>query len=138
LPGGVAAYVARSGDAAGQCVAFYPQDGRMALAYYLQDDRTSGAGRLAPVYPNLPWSSVRPYVERYATPSRARLRAIAGSCPVLWLIASHEGLRDGPPASVANYRRYLAFLSALRRLYPRSRERSFGWAAVIRVERFDR
>jgi hypothetical protein len=134
----VAAYVAGSAGPSGQCVAFYPQDGRMAFDYYLQRRRMPGSSRLLPVLPNLPWSSTRPYVERYVTPVRASLATIAGGCPVLWLIASHEGLRRGPPASLANYRRYLALVAALGRLYPSSRERSFGWAAVIRVHRFDR
>ncbi|MGO9793129.1 MAG: hypothetical protein ACLP8S_27485 [Solirubrobacteraceae bacterium] len=43
----------------------------------------------------------------------------------------------GPPASRADYRRYLALLSALARRYPRQQGRSFGWAAVIRVVRYD-
>jgi hypothetical protein len=134
----VTAYVAGSAGPPGQCVAFYPQDGRMAFDYYLQRGRMSASSRLLPALPSLPWSSTRPYVERYVTPAHTSLATIAGGCPVLWLIASHEGLRHGPPASLANYRRYRALVTALERLYRRSRERSFGWAAVIRVHRFDR
>lgn len=120
----------------GQCVAFYPQDTRMAFDYYIRDERAAGV--LVPVLPARPWSSVSPYVERYAAPVASRLGAIAHDCPVLWLIASHEGRRDGPSASLANYRRYRTLMAELGRLYARRRERSFGWAAVIRVARFDR
>jgi hypothetical protein len=55
---------------------------------------------------------------------------------VLWLIASHEGLRRGPPQSLANYARYRALRAALSQAYPSRRARSFGWAAVIHVVRF--
>jgi len=120
------------------CVAFYPQDGRMVFDYYLGRGGAPGAGRLTPVLPATPWSSEQPYVERYAVPSGAALDAIVRRCPTLWLIASHEGLRHGPPASRANFRRYQALLVALAHRYARHHERSFGWAAVIRVSRFSR
>jgi hypothetical protein len=132
-----AAYV-RTTPGTAQCVAFYPEDGRMPFDYYLDQGRAPGAGRLRPVLPGLPWTSVSPFVERYAVPSHSRLAAIARRCRVLWLIASHEGLRRGPPRSRANYRRFRALLAALALWYPRQRARSFGWAAVIRVARFDR
>lgn len=121
----------------GTCVAFYPQDGRMVFDYYLDRGGAPGAGRLTPVYPVRPWSSVQPYVERYAVPSATVLDSIARRCPALWLIASHEGQRRGPPASRVNYRRYQALLVSLAHRYARRHERSFGWAAVIRAVRFD-
>jgi hypothetical protein len=137
-PWSVAADYVRSAAADDQCVAFFPQDGRMAFDYYVQRGSASGAPNLVPVLPQRPWSSVSPYVERYSTLSGAQVAALASRCPVLWLIASHEGLRRGPPQSLANYVRYRALLAALSQAYPSRRARSFGWAAVIRVVRFAR
>jgi mannosyltransferase len=120
----------------GACVAFYPQDGRMPFDYYV---RPSPASReLTPVLPSAPWSQITPYVERYAVPSRAGLAALARRCQTLWLLASHQGQRHGPPQSRVYYRRYRALLAALAGRYARQRGRSFGWAAVIRVWRFSR
>jgi hypothetical protein len=134
----VADYVRTSASPSAQCLAFYPQDDRMPFDYYLARGHAPGAARLTPVLPSLAWSTVSPFVERYSSPSRPRLAAIARGCPQLWLIASHEGLRRGPPQSRANYRHYRALLGALALWYPRQRARSFGWAATIRVVRFDR
>jgi hypothetical protein len=137
-PWSVAADYVRSAAADDQCVAFYPQDGRMAFDYYLQRGSAPGAPNLIPVLPRRPWSSVSPYVERYSTLSPAQVAALARRCPVLWLIASHEGLRRGPPQSLANYVRYQALRAALSQAYPSRSVRSFGWAAVIHVVRFAR
>ncbi len=98
----------------GDCVAFYPSDARMPFAYY------GHAGR--PVLPADPWGPLRPYVEDYAS-------AHITGCPRLWLVSSHEGQPNGPPASRANYARFLA----LRRGFRVEREVRFGYAAVIRV-----
>jgi uncharacterized membrane protein len=116
------------------CVAFYPQDGRMAFDYYVRSagDRRAVA-RLRPVLPSAPWAQVRPYVERYTVPDRRRLAAIVRSCPRLWFIASHQGQRHGPAVSRRNYARYHRFLRELDRSYRRHRERSFGYAAEVRV-----
>ena len=129
-----ASVLASSPDRA--CVAFYPQDGRMPFDYYLDAGAVPGAGRLMPVYPAAPWSVVAPYVERYQVPTGPQLAAIVRRCPVLWLVASHEGQRAGPPASRADHRRYQAFLAALALRYTRQRGYTFGWAAVIRTFRF--
>jgi uncharacterized membrane protein len=137
-PWNTAADYVRSAASADQCVAFYPQDGRMPFDYYLSRGRAQGARRLIPVLPTRAWSSVNPYVERYATPAQQQLEALARSCRVLWVIASHEGLRRGPPQSLADYRRYRALLAALDRLYPHERARKLGWAAAIHVIRFER
>lgn len=95
----------------GDCVAFYPLDARMPFAYY------SG-------------QPVKPYVERYDTPS------LPGSCRRVWLVASHQGLPSGTSASRAHFARYAALRSVLTRRYARHVTRAFGYASVIWVELF--
>ncbi|MFL5831306.1 MAG: glycosyltransferase family 39 protein [Solirubrobacteraceae bacterium] len=115
--------------AAGDCIAFYPEDGQMAFQYY-------GGGLPRSVLPAASWASETPYVERYVQPSSARAGQIARSCSRLWLIASHEGQRDGPPGSRANLARYVALQAALARAGYRHRVAGakFGWASPVRVQ----
>jgi len=117
------------------CIAFYPSDGRMAFQYYL-GTRALAAPR--PVLPALRFGVVRPFVEEYASLSPAQLRGLAPRCPRMWFVSSHEGQRDGPAGSKANYARYLALRSDLHRVYARTRTNAFGYAAVIRVELLQR
>jgi mannosyltransferase len=121
-------YVA-SGSSAGDCVAFYPEDGRMAFQYY-------GGALPRSVLPAGSWATDTPYVERYVLPGAARLGEIARSCPRLWLVASHEGQRDGPPGSRANLARYRALQTQLARAGYRRRVAvaKFGWASPVRVQ----
>jgi mannosyltransferase len=95
----------------GDCVAFYPLDGKMPFAYY--------AGQ-----------PVTPYVERYETPQ------VPSGCARVWLVASHQGQPNGPAASREHYARYVALRDELTRRYGRSTARSFGYASVIWVELF--
>jgi mannosyltransferase len=104
------AYVLRA-ERPGDCVAFYPLDGKMPFAYY--------AGQ-----------PVKPYVERYETP-----RLPAG-CARVWLVASHQGQPDGPPASRAHYATWVALRAELARRYGRARTRSFGYASIIWAQVF--
>lgn len=104
------AYVTRT-ERAGDCVAFYPLDAQMPFAYYTR-------------------KPVKPYIERYETP-----RVPAG-CTRVWLVASHQGLPTGPPASRAHYARYVAVRAGLARRYGHSVTRSFGYASVIYVQLF--
>ncbi|HET9719078.1 MAG TPA: hypothetical protein VFP55_03280 [Solirubrobacteraceae bacterium] len=120
----------RSGD----CILFYPQDGRMPFDYYLRN--RPAAGRLTPVLPTAPWEVTRPYVEQYSAPSPIRLRQIELSCPGLWVVASHQGRSHGPPASKRDLKRYRALLSRLTRAYRHRRSSRFGYAARIYVTRF--
>jgi mannosyltransferase len=117
----------------GDCIAFYPLDGRMAFGYYVGAGRAAGTPRS--VWPALPWSTVRPYVEQYATPSAS---ALTSRCTRLWLVASHQGLPDGTAGSRAHYARYVALRSTLAREYGRRRTISFGYASVIWVDVFGR
>jgi mannosyltransferase len=116
----------------GDCIAFYPSDGRMAFRYY-----APGAA-LVSVLPAVPWSSGSPFVERYAVPSNARLTAIGSSCGRLWLVASHYGAANGPAASRSNYARLVALRHALGRRYGRERGSTFGWASPVQVQLLSR
>jgi mannosyltransferase len=118
----------------GDCAAFYPSDGRMAFAYYIPP----GARAPAPVLPGSPWSETRPYVERYVRPSASRLAQIEARCTRVWLIASHEGFRNGPVASRVNYAGYQALRGALSRGYRHDSRVEYGWASPVRVELFSR
>jgi hypothetical protein len=119
------------------CVAFYPQDGREPFDYYLRTFRpaasTNPLPSLRPVLPSLAWSSVQPFVEVYGTLDAGQLAGIARACPRLWLIGSHEGQANGTRQSQANLTRYRALRDDLRRLYPHTTLREFGWASPIHV-----
>jgi hypothetical protein len=104
------AYVLR-GERPGDCVAFYPLDGKMPFAYY--------AGQ-----------PVKPYVERYETPQ------VPSGCSRVWLVASHQGQPNGPAVSREHFARYVALRDELTRRFGPSTARSFGYASVIWVERF--
>ena len=116
----------------GDCIAFYPSDGRQAFQYYVG---AAAAGR-APrsVLPVVPWNEVKPYVEDYVSPSSSRTSQIEASCPRLWFVSSHRGQRTGPPASRADYVRYRALLRSLTSGYRRHETVSYGWASPVRVE----
>jgi len=117
---------------AGDCVAFYPSDGRMPFSYYAGS--AVAARQLVPVLPAASWSATTPYVERYTAPSPSRLSAIESSCPRLWLIASHVGAPSGTAASRSNYARYVRLHRALGRNYPQRGTARFGWASPVTVE----
>jgi mannosyltransferase len=104
------AYVLR-GERPGDCVAFYPLDGKMPFAYY--------AGQ-----------PVKPYVERYETPQ------VPSGCARVWLVASHQGQPNGPAVAREHYARYEALRRELAREYGRPTATSFGYASVIWVQLF--
>lgn len=118
---------------AGDCVAFYPADGRMAFRYYW--GRSAGqADRLPrPILPVLGWKVVRTYVEDYATLTPGQLTRRSGQCRRLWFVSSHEGQADGPARSRFNRARYLSLRALLGRAYAHRRSRRFGYASAIHV-----
>lgn len=130
-----AAHVAR-GSRSGDCLAFYPQDGRMAFDYYLRG--TPAAGRVVSVLPPTSWWVVRPYVEQYALPSSAQLGKIVRSCRRLWLVASHQGDPEGPSASRAHLKAYRELVADLRGAYAHSRGRHYGYAPRVYLTLFSR
>ncbi|HET9094698.1 MAG TPA: hypothetical protein VFN36_06380 [Solirubrobacteraceae bacterium] len=132
------AYVLQSTSASRPaCVVFYAQDGREAVDYYLQRTAhpvgSDPAPALRPVLPAVPWTTVRPFVERYASLDPGQRARIVHDCPRLWLIGSHTGQRKGTHRSLVNQRRYERLEAALRRRYPHTTLRTFGWAAPIHV-----
>jgi mannosyltransferase len=122
-----------AGARAGDCIAFYPLDGRMPFDLYV---RANGdlARAPVPVSPVTPWSRVRPFVEDYDTPPPAQLSAIEARCPRVWFVASHQGQRNGPPGSRSNYLRYRALQATLQEAYAHHDQKIFGWAGQVRVE----
>ena len=125
------------------CIIFYAQDGRESFDYYVLRDTGSAVTMnpatpspvpgLRPVLPAVGFGAVKPYVEQYLTLDAAQRARVAGECPRLWLIASHQGSALGTPASRANLRRYLHLEHGLRALYPHMVLRTFGWSAPIHV-----
>ncbi len=128
-----AAYVqarARPGD----CIAFYPLDGRMAFQYYIGTSRLADGAAPRSILPVAAWGSVRPYVERYATLTPAQIRHRAAGCRRVWFVSSHEGQLDGPSQSLANHARYLALRGRLERQFGRAPVRQLGYAAPVHVQ----
>jgi mannosyltransferase len=118
----------------GDCLAFYPQDGRMAFAYYLARTPHAAAALPRPLLPPAPLDQVKTYVEDYATLSPQELSSLPSACARIWLVSSHEGQPNGPAGSRANLARSRALRAALEREYPQHSAVSFGYAAPVRVE----
>jgi hypothetical protein len=125
-------------SAAGTCVAFYPSDARMAIDYYLETQHQSAQGRLRPVLPTTPFSQSVAYLEEYQTLTATQLHAVTSECASLWLVSSHEGSQSGTAVSRANYQRFVDLRRALEHAYPSKRTTTFGWAARITLEYFQR
>jgi hypothetical protein len=115
----------------GDCIAFYPEDARMAFQYYV-----GARGAVAPrsVLPVARWGEVRPYVERYETLSPNQIAAGSAGCLRMWFVSSHEGQPDAPAASLANRARFLKLRGDLERQYGRAPIRKFGYASAIHVQ----
>jgi hypothetical protein len=118
----------------GDCIAFYPLDGRMAFQYYV--GTSERADRRAPrsILPIVPWGSVKPYVERYDTLSPAQIRTRGGGCRRLWFVSSHEGQTDGPAQSLANRARFLELRARLERAFSHASVIQLGYAAAIHIQ----
>jgi hypothetical protein len=115
----------------GDCIAFYPSDGRQAFEYYLPARSRGRAPR--PVLPAVRFSEVRAFVEDYATLSAREVTRVRRTCSRLWFVSSHQGQRDGPAGSRANLARYIRLRATLLRAYPVGASRSFGYAAPVQV-----
>jgi mannosyltransferase len=115
----------------GDCVAFYPLDGRNAFAYYVRS-----SGRQAPrsVLPALRWGSTKPFVERYATLSAAGVSSATAGCRRLWFVSSHEGQLDGPARARANRAGYHLLDARLERAFGQGKTEQYGYASPIHVQ----
>jgi hypothetical protein len=114
------------------CTAFYPSDNRMPFEYYLRSPERAPR----PVLPALPWGRVRPFVEDYASLSRAQVATLPTHCRRVWLVSSHEGRVGGPPVSRGNYLRYGALVAGLHAAYRRPQNASFGYHEAVTVTLF--
>lgn len=109
----------------GDCVAFYPSDGRNAFRYYLRGNPPRS------VLPAVGWNVDRAYIENYAT-----LSGRPAGCHRLWLVSSHVGQATGPARSRANLARYRSLRAMLAATYGPPRTREFGYADPVTAELF--
>lgn len=116
------------------CIAFYPQDTRMAFRYYLRDF----ARAPRPILPRLPWSQVRSFVEDYASLPPAAVARLPLTCARVWLISRRGGGAGGTSISHGNALRLERLRSDLAREYPVSQTRNFGYAQLVTVALYAR
>jgi mannosyltransferase len=117
----------------GDCMAFYPADGRMAFQYYFARRSDRGTPLPRPILPVVRFGTVRTYVEDYATLTPGQIRRRGASCRRLWFVSSHEGQPDGPPPSRANRARFLVLQTRLERAFGQGQTRQFGYASAIHL-----
>jgi hypothetical protein len=128
-----AAYVqarARPGD----CIAFYPLDGRMAFQYYVGTDRSADDHAPRSILPVVSWGVVHPYVERYDMLTPGQIARRLSGCRRLWFVSSHEGQLDGPAQSLANRARYVQLRGRLTHAVGHAPIKQFGYAAAVHVQ----
>jgi mannosyltransferase len=116
------------------CIAFYPSDGRMAFEYYVGSSAHGTRTAPRPVLPTAPWGEVTPYVEDYATLTRAQTSQLVPECRRLWFVTSHEGVPNGSAGSAAHYSRYRLLRSALEARFAHHATTAFGYADPVDVE----
>jgi hypothetical protein len=112
---------------AGDCIAFYPSDGRNAFRYYAHGQPPRS------VLPAVPWTYDGAYIENYSTLARP-----PAGCERLWLLSNHVGQTSGPARSRVNLMRYRSLRAMLSASYGPPRTREFGYADPVTVELFER
>jgi hypothetical protein len=118
----------------GDCIAFYPLDGRMAFQYYVGRDPHAASRAPRSILPILAWPDVKSYVEEYVTLSPSQIAVRTAGCRRLWLVSSHEGQADGPPRSQANRGRYFRLDTELQAMFGLAPVQSYGYASTIHVQ----
>ncbi|MGB9185081.1 MAG: glycosyltransferase family 39 protein [Solirubrobacteraceae bacterium] len=116
----------------GDCVAFYPLDGRMAFQYYFARSRDGRAP--SEILPIAPWYSTQIFVERYYVLSPAQIAYRGQGCRRLWFVTSHEGQRDGPAASQEHFARFKVLSARLEHAFGDAPVRKLGYAAAIHIQ----
>jgi hypothetical protein len=118
----------------GDCVAFYPLDGRMAFQYYF--GTSPSADRRAPrsILPLLPWGDVHPDVEAYVTLTPPQITQRAAGCRRMWFVSSHEGQADGPARSRANRAEFFELRRRLEREFGQGPIKQLGYASAVHVQ----
>jgi hypothetical protein len=114
----------------GDCIAFYPQDARMAFAYYAGRDPSAPRS----ILPIINWGVVKPYVESYVSLSAGQLATRAAGCRRMWFVSSHEGQRNGPAAARAHRAQWLALRGELERRFASAPVQVYGYASRIHVQ----
>ena len=122
----------------GDCVAFYPEDSRMAFQYYVGTQSATVDRAPRSILPVARWGQDHPFVEHYATLTPAQVAAARTSCGRLWFVSSHEGEPDGPRQSLANRAQYMALRASLARAFGHAPIAKFGYASAIHVQLFMR
>lgn len=117
----------------GDCIAFYPLDGRMAFQYFFSRTSTPGYGPRE-ILPIAPWESTQIFVERYYTLSSAQIARRAAGCHRLWFVSSHEGQRNGPAESVDHHARFVALRRRLEAAFGHAPVEQLGYAAAIHIQ----
>jgi hypothetical protein len=117
----------------GDCIAFYPEDGRMAFGYYVRRDAGGIRRAPTPVLPVGGWHQLKPYVESYALPTRPTMDQWARQCTHLWVISSHAGSSTGTDLSRQNYAGLISLERGLDHRFAHFAAWHFGRAAVINV-----
>jgi hypothetical protein len=118
----------------GDCVAFYPSDGRMAFQYYVGTGAANTRRAPRSILPIVRWGVVRPFVEQYTTLSPAQIGHRTAGCRRLWFVTSHEGQANGPAQARENRARFLNLRAELERALGRAPTKTFGYAAAIHVQ----
>jgi mannosyltransferase len=118
----------------GDCIAFYPADGRMAFQYYVGTQAAGAARAPRSILPAIRWGVVRSFVEDYVAPRRPALARRAQGCRRMWFIASHQGQPSGPPRARAHRAEYLRLDAELESLFGAGLVVNDGYASVIHVQ----
>ncbi len=123
------------------CVAFYPEDTRTLVSYYLSKDGPQGkvASRLlVPILPTVALTKMPSYVEDYVTLSPRQLDDYSKTCDRIWLISSHQGLPNSTAISYRHYIRFERLYQSLGKIYPIVNTTTYGWSATVDVTLFRR
>jgi mannosyltransferase len=118
----------------GDCIAFYPLDGRMAFQYYLGTSRSGDRRAPRSILPVLPWGEVHPDVEAYVTLTRTQIAQRAAGCRRMWFVSSHEGQADGPARSRANRVEFFELRHRLEREFGPGPIKQLGYASAVHVQ----
>jgi mannosyltransferase len=119
---------------AGDCIAFYPEDARMAFQYYVGTAAAAVARAPRSILPVSRWGLVRPFVEDYVTLTPSQLASRSHGCRRLWLVSSHEGQVNGPVQSRRHRARYLRLDAELERAFGDAPIERYGYASTIHVQ----
>jgi mannosyltransferase len=118
----------------GDCIAFYPEDGRMAFQYYLGTGAAAVSRAPRSILPVLRWGAVKPFAEDYVVLSRPAIMRRAEGCRRMWFVSSHEGQLDGPPRSRANRAGYYLLDAELVSIFGWGEIEKYGYASTIHVQ----